>query len=91
MPSKSQDPRVSLSNVGFPWQEGHHYPVPRGLQGLGSPWGELGQEMGSLPWQAPAKWTLAKGLRECDRAQGHLMGEDVVRTEGQLLTQALQL
>lgn len=28
---------------------------------------------------AVAKWKLAKGLQECDRARGHLMGGDIVR------------
>lgn len=56
---------------------------PQGLRVLGNPSGELGQEIGLASWQAPAEWMLAKGLRERqrDRAQGHLMGEDTVRTE----------
>lgn len=54
-----------------------------GLRVLGNPAGELGQEIGLASWQSPAEWMLAKGLRERqrDRAQGHLMGEDAVRTE----------
>lgn len=56
---------------------------PGGCVAVAAPLDELGQEMGSALWRVPAKWMPAKGLRERqrDRAQGHLMGEDIVRTE----------
>lgn len=72
MPSKSQNPK------GFPSPAWVSHPR-RGSSSEG--WGAAGPGgiRAGNGVSAVAKWNLAKGLGECDRARGHLMAEDTAR------------